>query len=76
MYYDKGQVYVEKYDQCMSCKNFTKGVACPLLHALAAGVVTLEGTMTVTDCGFYEEFKRHLKIVNINKKSDKEDKEE
>lgn len=73
MYYDKSQIYVEKNDQCMSCKNFTSGVACPLLHALAAGVVTLEGTMNVTDCGFYEEFKRHLKIVDIPKKTKKEE---
>ena len=69
MYFDRGKIYVEKDDQCISCKNFTKGVACPLLQALGLGVVTLDGTMTVTDCGFYEEFKRHLKIVDLSKKS-------
>jgi len=69
MYCDNGKIYVEKDDQCISCKNFTKGVACPLLHALGLGVVTLDGTLTVTDCGFYEEFKRHLKIVDLSKKS-------
>lgn len=69
MYLDNGKIYIEKDDQCTSCKNFTKGVACPLLQALGLGVVTLEGTMNVTDCGFYEEFKRHLKIVDIPKKS-------
>lgn len=73
MYYDKGQIFVEKQDQCMSCKNFTSGVACPLLHALAIGVVTLEGVMNVSNCGFYEEFKRHLRIVDIGKKSKKEE---
>ena len=72
MYYDNDKIYVEKDDQCISCKNFTKGVACPLLQALGLGVVTLEGTMCVTNCGFYEEFKRHLKIVNIGKKTNKE----
>ena len=73
MYYDNGQIFVEKEDQCMSCKNFTSGVACPLLHALAVGVVTLDGIMNVSNCGFYEEFKRHLKIVDLTKKEDKED---
>ncbi|OGH94929.1 MAG: hypothetical protein A2039_10305 [Candidatus Melainabacteria bacterium GWA2_34_9] len=72
MYYDSGKVYVEKDDQCISCKNFAKGVACPLLHALGLGVVTLDGELFVTDCGFYEEFKRHLKIVDLGKKSKKE----
>jgi len=72
MYYDSGKVYVEKDDQCISCKNFTKGVACPLLHALGLGVVTLDGTMCVTNCGFYEEFKRHLKIVDIGKSKQKD----
>jgi len=72
MYFENGKIYVEKDDQCISCKNFTKGVACPLLQALGLGVVTLDGTMTVTNCGFYEEFKRHLKIVDINKNTKKE----
>ena len=72
MYYDSGKVYIEKDDQCTSCKNFTKGVACPLLQALGLGVVSLDGTMCVTNCGFYEEFKRHLKIVDIGKKTKKE----
>ena len=69
MYYDKGKVYVEKDDQCITCKNFAKGVACPLLQALGLGVVVLDGVMNVTNCGFYEEFKRHLKVVDINKKT-------
>jgi len=73
MYYDSGKLYIEKDDQCMSCKNFTKGVACPLLHALGLGVVSLDGEMCVSDCGLYEEFKRHLKIVDLGKKSKKED---
>ena len=72
MFYESGKVYVEKDDQCISCKNFTTGVACPLLHALGLGVVTLDGTLNVTNCGFYEEFKRHLKIVDIGKKTKKE----
>lgn len=66
MYYDNGSVYVEKNDQCITCKNFVKGVACPLLQALAMGIVTLEGLMYVTNCGFYEEFVRHLKLVSEN----------
>ena len=63
MYYFKGSVHVEKEDQCMSCKNFTQGVACPLLEALGTGVVKLEGTLYVTNCGFYEKFTRRLKLV-------------
>jgi len=72
MYFENGKIYVEKNDQCISCKNFTRGVACPLLQALGLGVVTLDGEMSVTNCGFYEEFKRHLKIVDINKSTKKE----
>ncbi|OGI01932.1 MAG: hypothetical protein A2Y25_02900 [Candidatus Melainabacteria bacterium GWF2_37_15] len=64
MYCDGGKVFVEKEDQCMSCKNFKKGVECPLLQALGFGVVTLEGTLYVTNCGFYSEYKRHLNLVN------------
>lgn len=66
MYYQDGGVFVEKEDQCITCKNFNKGVACPLLQALATGVVSLEGVMYVTNCGFYEEFKRHLKLVSTD----------
>ena len=69
VYFDDGKIYVEKDDQCISCKNFNKGVSCPLLQALGLGVVTLDGTMNATDCGFYEEFKRHLKVVDLSKKS-------
>ena len=72
MYYYKGSVHIEKDDQCVTCKNFTDGVACPLLQALAMGLVTMDGTLYVTNCGFYEEFKRHLKIVDLGKKSKKE----
>lgn len=67
MYCDGGKVYVEKEDQCMSCKNFKKGVACPLLEALGLGMVNLDGTMYVTNCGFYVEYLRHLRLVDIKK---------
>ncbi|MFH0702285.1 MAG: hypothetical protein V2B14_01945 [bacterium] len=78
MYYHNNSVYVEKNDQCMTCKNFTKGVACPLLQALAMGLVTLEGTLYVKNCGFYEESVRHLKLVpnkneELNKKNESKD---
>jgi len=63
MYYYDGSVHVEKEDQCMTCKNFAEGVACPLLQALAMGLVTLDGTLYVSNCGFYEEFVRRLKLV-------------
>lgn len=63
MYCDDGTVYIEDEDQCISCDNYARGVACPLLEALGAGFVYLEDSLTVTNCGFYKEFKRTLKIV-------------
>lgn len=70
MYCTDGRVFVEKEDQCITCRNFKKGVACPLLQALGLGMVSLEGTMYVTNCQFYEEHKRHLKIVDLNEEVD------
>ena len=63
MYYHDGSVYLETDDQCITCKNFAKGVACPLLQALGMGVVTLEESLTVSNCQFYEESQRHLSVV-------------
>ncbi len=63
MYFEDGSVFVEKQDQCMTCSNFVKGVACPLLQALGMGVVTLDGVMYVTNCGFYKEHVRHLRLI-------------
>ena len=64
MYTDnKNTTYIEDDDQCITCENYAKGVACPLLEALGQGVVYLEGNLTVSNCGFYKEFKRHLKLV-------------
>lgn len=60
---DEGKVYIEDDDQCMDCKNYAQGVACPLLTALGLGVVYLEDNLTVTNCGFFEKFERHLQIV-------------
>lgn len=56
-------VYIEDDDQCLTCESYAKGIACPLLEALGQGVVFLEDSLTVTNCGFYKEFKRSLKIV-------------
>lgn len=56
-------VYIEDQDQCLTCENYARGVACPLLEALGQGVVYLEDSLTVTNCGFYKEFKRTLKLV-------------
>ncbi len=73
MYCEDGKVFVEKEDQCMSCKNFKKGVACPLLQALGLGMVSLEDVMYVTNCGFYVESKRHLRIVDPKKEIKQDD---
>lgn len=63
MYCIDDTVYIEDDDQCLTCENYAKGVACPLLEALGSGFVYIEESMIVTNCGFYKEFKRSLKIV-------------
>lgn len=63
MYCIDDTVYIEDEDQCITCENYARGVACPLLEALGQGVVYLEDNLTVTNCGFYKEFKRTLKLV-------------
>jgi len=63
MYYEAGKIYIEEDDQCIDCKNYTSGVACPLLMALGEGAVFLEDSLIVRDCGFYEKFTRSLRIV-------------
>lgn len=62
MYVD-GSIHIEKTDQCYTCEHFRKAVNCPLLEALALGVVDLSGEMTVENCGFYKSYHRHLKVV-------------
>jgi hypothetical protein len=63
MYYD-GSIRIEEDDQCYTCQYFCKGVSCPLLEALGLGVVALDGEVQVKNCGFYKEFKRHLKLID------------
>lgn len=63
MYCIDNTVFIEDEDQCITCENYSRGVACPLLEALGEGVVFIEDSLTVTNCGFYKEFKRTLKIV-------------
>lgn len=64
MYFDGTNVHIEEDDQCFSCEYFMKGVTCPLLEALAQGVVELQGDVQVSNCGFYIKFERHLKLVD------------
>ncbi len=71
MYVDDS-IHIEKSDQCYTCEHFMKGVMCPLLEALALGVVELTGDVTVQNCGFYKEFKRHLRIIDSSNPSDDE----
>lgn len=66
MYCDDGRVFIDDDDQCIDCKNYAEGVACPLLTALGLGVVSLQDNLTVTNCGFFEKFERHLHIVRNN----------
>ncbi len=63
MYCSNGDIYIEENDQCIECKNYAQGVACPLLSALGLGVVYLEDSLTVTNCGFFEKFERYLHVV-------------
>lgn len=60
-------IYIEDDDQCLTCDNYARGVSCPLLEALGQGVVYLEDSLTVTNCGFYKEFKRTLTLVKEDK---------
>jgi hypothetical protein len=68
MYYYNGSVYIEDEDQCQTCANFVNDVNCPLLQALGMGLVTLNDNMIVTNCGFYKEFKRNLRIIRPGEK--------
>jgi len=63
MYIENGNLVIEDDDQCTTCANLNKGIACPLLQALAQGVVFIEDSLNVSNCGFYEKFERHLKLV-------------
>ena len=69
MYIDSdGNVHIEEDDECITCENLQKGIACPLIQAIAQGVVFIEDSLNVTNCGFYKKFERHLKlVVSINK---------
>lgn len=74
MYCADYTVFIEDDDQCLTCENYARGVACPLLEALGQGVVFLEDSLTVTNCGFYKEFKRTLSLVKDDKKDNNNDK--
>jgi hypothetical protein len=63
MYVEDGVVRIDPDDQCASCQYFLKGVSCPLIEALGVGIVSLEIEVSVTNCGFYKEFKRHLQVI-------------
>ena len=72
MYVD-GSIHIEKTDQCYTCEHFRKTVNCPLLEALALGVVDLAGDMTVENCGFFERYERHLKVLKADGTVDEDD---
>ena len=63
MYYENGNVHIEEDDECISCANLQKGIACPLILAIAQGAVFIEDSLNVINCGFYKKFERHLKLV-------------
>lgn len=57
------RVFIEDDDLCINCENYVHDLDCPLLSALAQGDVFLEGSLQVTSCGFYKEFRRNLRVV-------------
>ncbi len=63
MYFENGNITIEDDDQCITCENLQKGIACPLVQALAEGVVFIEDSLNVSNCGFYKKFERHLRLV-------------
>lgn len=75
MYFD-GTVHIEREDQCYTCEHFLKGLTCPLLEALALGIVELDGDIVVQNCGFYKEFKRTLWLVEPEEEEEEEDDDE
>ena len=66
MYCSDGKIYIDDHDRCSDSKNYAEAVSCPLLAALGLGVVYLEDSLTVTNCGFFEKFERKLHIVRNN----------
>jgi hypothetical protein len=62
MYFDDC-VHIEETDQCFTCTHFVRGVTCPLLEALATGVVILQDDVGVQNCGFYQKHVRHLTVM-------------
>ena len=69
MYCNDGKIFIEADDQCIDCKNYAEGVSCPLLTALGIGVVYLENSLTVTNCGFFKKFERNLYVVRNDEKN-------
>ena len=63
MYFEDGNVHIEEDDECITCENLQKGVACPLIMAIAQGAVFIDESLNVTNCGFYKKFERHLRLV-------------
>ena len=70
MYCENGRIYIESDDQCLDCKNYAEGVSCPLLTALGLGVVYLEDSLIVTNCGFFKQFERRLRLVKDEDNAD------
>ncbi len=63
MYLADNNLIIEEDDICIDCDNLQKGVACPLVQALAQGAVFIDDSLKVANCGFYKKFERHLKLV-------------
>ena len=63
MYFYNGNIYIEEDDECITCENIQKGIACPLVLAIAQGAVFIDDSLNVLNCGFYKKHERHLRLV-------------
>jgi hypothetical protein len=61
---ENNTIQLEKEDQCWTCTYVNKGIACPLMEALASGIVSLTTDTLVQNCDFYKPFRRNLKAVS------------
>lgn len=69
MYHEDNEIKFHEDDQCLTCKYHPSqsiDKICPLLEALAFRLAFLDGDVAVVNCGFYEVFERHLRLVTDN----------
>ena len=58
MYTEKGDVIIEREDQCSTCLNRRD---CPLIEGLHIGIIKMDTPFLVTGCSWYTRI--HMEIV-------------